>query len=224
MATTKPKKAQSRSKTAGGSKKKSSTKAPAKQKRALKVGQIERTKNAVLDATVELLGEVAYGKLTVELISERSGASRSTIYRYWNTVPDLVSEAFDHAIDPDPPLPEAEDLRSQLVILFSELPKNLDGKTWGNLLPSLVAASHTDDEFSGRLQAISDRRRRGIRHLLQQAINNGEIRKDTNIEWVVDALSATFYLRHLITGTSLNEKGHVEWLVNAVYEAIKSDN
>ncbi|MEM1154228.1 MAG: TetR/AcrR family transcriptional regulator [Pseudomonadota bacterium] len=193
-----------------------------KPKRALKAGQIERTKNAVLDATTELLGEVAYGKITVDLISERCGASRSTIYRYWKTIPDLVSDAFERALDPDPELPQVDDLREQLVTLYSHVPNNLTQKQWGRVLPSLVAASNTDPEFAGRLQKISDHRRANIRRFLRRAIRNGDLKPDTNIEWMIDALSAIFYYRHLITGKSLHDKGLVEWVVDMVLAKVQA--
>ena len=90
-------------------------------------------------------------------------------------------------------------------------------------MPSLVAASSTDTDFEGTLQKISDRRRKGIRRLLQNAIDDGRLKPDTNIEWVIDALSSTSYVRHLITGGPLNEKGHIAWLVETVFNAIKAD-
>ena len=188
--------------------------------RAPKTGQMERTKSNVLDSTIELLDEMVYAKLTIDVISERSGVSRSSIYRYWKSLPEIVSEAFDRAVGPDPQIDLDNDLRSNLIEIFSNLPRDLDETTWGHVLPSLIAASNSDDDFSGRLQKISDRRRRGLRRYLKMFIDRGELKPDTNIEWVIDAISSTFYTRHLITGTYKRESGHVEWLVDNVLKTI----
>jgi len=89
-------------------------------------------------------------------------------------------------------------------------------------LPPLVSASTKGGDFAGRLAHISHKRRKGIRTLLQNAIDRGELKPDTNIEWVIDSLSATFYLRHLVTGTSMFEEGLVEWIVHTVLNQIKT--
>jgi len=169
------------------------------------------------------LGEVVYGRLTIDHVSERSGASRSTIYRHWSTLPELVADAFDRIIDPDPNLPEVADLRSQLIMVFSELPKNLENSEWGHLLPSLVSASSKGGDCSGLLQQISHRRRYATRRMFQRAIEAGELKPDTNIEWLIDLICATFYLRHMITGTSLHEEGHVEWIVDSALSTVKTN-
>ncbi|MEM6582895.1 MAG: TetR/AcrR family transcriptional regulator [Pseudomonadota bacterium] len=194
-----------------------------KPKRAPKTGQMERTRESILNATVELLGEVMYGRLTIDHISERSGASRSTIYRHWRSLPELAAEAFDRIIDPDPDLPPVDDLRTQLIIVFSELPKNLERSHWGKLLPSLVCASSEAGDCSGLLQQISDRRRYATRKMLQRGIDKGYLKPETNIEWVIDLICSTYYVRHLITGTSMKEEGHLEWIIDSVLSQIRTE-
>ncbi len=192
-------------------------------KRAPKKSQMERTKNSVLSATIELLGEMTFGRLTVDLISERSGVSRSTIYRYWKTVPELVSDAFDSAIGPEPALVDEGSLREQLIKLYAQAPDNLTKSTWGRVLPSLVAASNSEGEFSGRLKKISDRRRIIIRKHIQTWIDRGDLKKDTDPDRMIDTMSGVFYYRRLVTGKSLHEPKLGEWVIDAVLEASYSD-
>lgn len=194
-----------------------------KPKRAPKISQMERTKASVLDATIELLSELTYGRLTVDLISERSGVSRSSIYRYWNTVPELVSDAFDRAIGPEPQFSDTGTLKEQLANLYLQAPSNLTESTWGKVLPSLIAASNSDGEFAGRLQMISERRRVTLRRHVQSWIDRGDLKKDTNIDWMIDTLSGALYYRRLVTGASLHEQGLVEWLIDTVLQAVCSD-
>lgn len=200
-------------------------KKPAKKaKRAPKTGQMERTREAILNATIELLGEILYGRLTIDHISERSGASRSTIYRHWSGVPELAAEAFERIIDPDPSLPPVADIRTLLIMVFSELPKNLQSSEWGRLLPSLVTASSDAGDCTGLLQQISDRRRHATRMMLQRGIDKGQLKPETNIEWVIDLICSTYYVRHLITGTSLAEEGHLEWIIDSVLSQIRVED
>ena len=52
-----------------------------------------RIDSAVLDATVELLGETDYASLSVDAIARRAGTSKPAIYRRWPSKAHLVHEA-----------------------------------------------------------------------------------------------------------------------------------
>lgn len=56
--------------------------------------RVARTRSRVLGAAWELLDEVGFDGVTVELVSERSGVARSTMYRHWRTMPELLRDAF----------------------------------------------------------------------------------------------------------------------------------
>ena len=56
--------------------------------------RVARSRAAVLDATVDLLGEVGHGGTTVEAIAERSGVAKTTIYRHWPSRAPLLIDAF----------------------------------------------------------------------------------------------------------------------------------
>jgi AcrR family transcriptional regulator len=52
-----------------------------------------RIVGAVLEATVELLGETGYADLSVDAIARRAGTSKPAIYRRWPSKAHLVHEA-----------------------------------------------------------------------------------------------------------------------------------
>jgi AcrR family transcriptional regulator len=56
--------------------------------------RITRTRERVLGAAWELLNEVGFDGVTVELVSERSGVARSTLYRHWRSMPEVLRDAF----------------------------------------------------------------------------------------------------------------------------------
>ena len=53
-----------------------------------------RTRARVQDAAWALLNEVGFDGITVDLVSERSGVARSTLYRHWRSLPELLRDAF----------------------------------------------------------------------------------------------------------------------------------
>src|SRR3954447_21612069 len=49
-------------------------------------------RQAVVDATLELLAEVGYGSLTIDAVAHRAGSNRVLIYRVWDSKVALVRD------------------------------------------------------------------------------------------------------------------------------------
>jgi len=54
----------------------------------------ERSRRAIYDAALALVGEVGYPKTTIEGIAARAGVGKQTIYRWWPSKADVLLEAF----------------------------------------------------------------------------------------------------------------------------------
>lgn len=187
-----------------------------KKTRAPKTRQIGRTVNAVLDTAAVLLQEVGYRGLTTELISSRSGVARSTIYRHWPNVAELALASFERSIGPAPDAPDLGDIRSDLIFIYERFSKMLRDDVWGSVLPSLIEAAQSDQQFADLLKKVVHERRETIRSVFTRSIERGEIFEDSKIEFAIDALTGAFYHRLLITGEDVGEEMMAEWLVDSV--------
>ncbi|MER7311555.1 TetR/AcrR family transcriptional regulator [Streptomyces halstedii] len=54
----------------------------------------DRSRRAIHDAALALVGEVGYGKTTIEGIAARAGVGKQTIYRWWPSKAAVLMEAF----------------------------------------------------------------------------------------------------------------------------------
>ncbi|ELP69211.1 TetR/AcrR family transcriptional regulator [Streptomyces turgidiscabies] len=54
----------------------------------------EKSRRAIYDAALALIGEVGYQKTTIEGIAARAGVGKQTIYRWWSSKGDVLMEAF----------------------------------------------------------------------------------------------------------------------------------
>ena len=79
--------------------------------------RIERSRCAVLEATVALLAESGYGAVTIEAVAARSGVAKSTIYRHWPGRVELIHDAF---LELKPPVvvPSDGDVREQVIAVL----------------------------------------------------------------------------------------------------------
>jgi AcrR family transcriptional regulator len=76
---------------------------------------------AILDAATEVLGEVGYANLTVDLVAARARAGKATVYRRWASKEDLVLDAVERLGRSQADLIELPDtgtLRGDLIALF----------------------------------------------------------------------------------------------------------
>ncbi|AJE85978.1 MULTISPECIES: TetR/AcrR family transcriptional regulator [Streptomyces] len=54
----------------------------------------ERSRRAIYDAALALVGEVGYPRTTIEAIASRAGVGKQTIYRWWTSKGEVLLEAF----------------------------------------------------------------------------------------------------------------------------------
>jgi AcrR family transcriptional regulator len=119
----------------------------------------EETRAALLDATIELLGEVGYGALTTREVALRAGVSRGAQTHHFPTKADLVvagierlfdqqAAAFRAALDAVPA--DQRDLGVAVRLLW----EIVSGPTYAAVLEMVVAA-RTDDSLRVVVHAMS---------------------------------------------------------------------
>src|SRR3954452_11981553 len=78
-----------------------------------------RSRSAALTATVELLAEVGYGRLTTAGVARRAGVSTATLYRHWTSKDALVTDAVSGLVG-EIRIPDRGDVRSDLLALMRD--------------------------------------------------------------------------------------------------------
>jgi AcrR family transcriptional regulator len=158
-----------------------------------------RARQAVLDATNELLVEGGLPAATIEAISSRSGVSKATIYKHWPSRTAVAAEAFGLRMSAALRLPDTGTARGDLttqVRLVSEFYASQAGRVFAQLL----AASVTDPEGAAffRKFFLTDRRN-AIGTLWQRALDRSEVAPDIDVEVAQDILFGPLIFR-LLTG------------------------
>jgi AcrR family transcriptional regulator len=119
--------------------------------------RVERTRAAVLRATRDLLTELGVERTCIELVAERSGVARSTIYRHWEGKPQLVMDALEDLRSTEELAPNGDD-EADLRALLQDFGEALRAPE-SSMLADLMAVSDRDAEL-GRLHRGFIRRKR----------------------------------------------------------------
>jgi len=149
----------------------------------------------VHDAALAELVKVGYGGLTVDAIASRAGVARSTVYRHWSSVREVVVSALEaRSTQPRPQPTQAP--RERVVTLVGHLIQALSGPG-GSLAIALAGAAEADPELA-RIHHADSARRFGA---LVDAV--AEAAPDVDAELAASALAGAVAYRRLVLGEPL---------------------
>ncbi|SDP27022.1 DNA-binding transcriptional regulator, AcrR family [Nakamurella panacisegetis] len=95
---------------------------------------------AILDAVIELIGEVGYEKVTIDAIAARARSSKTTMYRRWAGKAGIVADALSRrAQGSEPEVPDTGSLRQDLLATVRQIAQTLVGRQGPSLIGLLEA-------------------------------------------------------------------------------------
>lgn len=165
--------------------------------------RIQRTRDAVLPATLAVLAERGFANFTMEGVAEAAGVAKSTVYRYWPTKLALLRDALEGLNrQPDVEL-EAGSARERIERLLGHLAAALGDSLLSGCMPALVEAAERHPEVAEFLHQYSDRRRSALTALIHKGVQAGELPAHLDPELASLALSGPIFYRRLMTATPM---------------------
>ncbi|WP_232676471.1 TetR/AcrR family transcriptional regulator [Nocardioides sp. R-C-SC26] len=153
----------------------------------------------VLDATLDVLAEVGYDRLTMDAVASAARASKATLYRRWEGKAELVIDALVSLKAPAA-APDTGTLRGDLLAAFCGMGGLTDDRMM-SILASVITAIGRDAAFAtafrrdfiGPKEQIS-------RSIFTRARERGEVREDVDLDLVVPALAGIVLHRRFLLG------------------------
>jgi AcrR family transcriptional regulator len=182
----------------------------------------DRSKQAILEATRELLAEGGVRPLTVEAVAARSGVAKTTIYRHWRDKRELALDAVMIDMLPRFANPvDVGDTRKELITFLDSVVKTLSSPPYGPAMQGLVSEIATDPEL-GRVyrEQVVEPRREQLRPVIERGIARGDLRPDSDLRLVHELLLGPVMYRLFLSGGPLDRKLSTS-IVDAVLEAFK---
>lgn len=175
----------------------------------------------VLDAALELVAERGIDATSMDAIARASGVSKATIYKHWQDKEALVLEM----------LVEINGLRSRpsfntgnpradIVAALAHRPPD-NAALRDRIMPHLAAYSARNVAFGNAWRnTVMEPSRRELRELLRQAIDQGELTPDLNIDLsLAFLLGPILYWFLFLRGSMESPKPVAEELVSAFWAA-----
>jgi AcrR family transcriptional regulator len=155
----------------------------------------ERAEQAILDATIEAVGDCGIDGVRCEDVAARAGVGKATLYRRWPGKEDLLIAAFA-AMKRPLPEPRGESARDDLIAMLEVMAADADDPRYAQQ----YALLHGEGQRYPRLMAlykerVVEPRRELIRSVLRRGAAVGELRPDTDIEVAMLALTGAILAR-----------------------------
>jgi AcrR family transcriptional regulator len=165
----------------------------------------KRIDNAVLRATVELLGETGYAELSVDAIARRAGTSKPAIYRRWPSKAHLVHEAV-FPIGDATTLPDTGSLAGDVREMVRRSAVVLTTPAARAALPGLVGEMAADLTLhAALLERFAEILSGGLTDRLDDAVARGEARPDATAAELVEAVAGITFFALLTHGAALDD-------------------
>jgi AcrR family transcriptional regulator len=153
----------------------------------------------ILDAALEVLGEVGYDRLTMDAVAHRAKASKATLYRRWNSKATLIVDGLASQ-KTTPSVPDTGDLRTDLLTAFCGMGGLTDHDTTATF-GAVMTALCTDPEFAVEFRTrVLLPKSQLSRTVFQRARDRGEVRADLDLDLVAPALAGIVLHRLFVMG------------------------
>ena len=182
------------------------------------------TSRAILDAASRLLQEKGYANFTIEEVARRSGASKSTIYRWWSSKMQLLLDIYGGEVEKDLVIPDFGNIEAEIIFLTRAIWKFWRETPSGQAYKSMIAEVQADPSAieQWRSRFLPERRRR-LLFTLQRAADRGELRPDIKLETVIDILFGYSWYR-LLTGQIDDDVKAITAMVREIVQGILRKN
>lgn len=175
---------------------------------------------AILEATVQLLIEGGFRRLTVDAVATRAGVGKATIYRRWRSKSELLRATLAR-VEETPEFVDSRNLRSDLQALLRWLVEHFADSEAADLMPLLVTESRFDPDLRDLRDSVSQQGRDVVHQILDRARSRGELADDLDLEVVIDMLIAPIFIRRLITSapiTTQDTDAAVDLLLHGIWQ------
>ncbi len=174
-------------------------------------------RNEALAAAGGVVVDIGVGGFTVDEVVRRSGVAKTTIYRHWGSAQNLLFEAVEQLIVPEPE-PNTGSLEADLREMgdfMLGIPTDIKVRS-RRIFAGLLEGSIDDPTIAELFTRLHEERRRPVAAILTRAAERGEIDArygvPPDLDTAVDVVVGPFFSRVLISDERLSEDDVDVWM------------
>jgi len=181
----------------------------------------ERSRRAILDAAIALIGELGYDRVSIEAIAKRAGVGKQTIYRWWPSKGAVALEALDASLATVVDFPDSGDIVEDLRTQMKGVTQLLGSTEVGPVYQGLLAAAQCDPALSrAHIEQVIEPATVACHERIARAQQRGELRADADRQAIIDMLYGAIYYRLLLHTRPL-EPEQIDAALDIAFEGLR---
>jgi AcrR family transcriptional regulator len=145
--------------------------------------------NAIMTATLQLLGEVGFDAMSIEAVSSRAKVSKNTIYRWYRSKADIVADAIE-SVREEISIPNTGSLQGDLDVIIDNAARITLSALGRKAVAMIVSSAAGNAEFANLYwEKYLQPRRQAFKVVVERAAIRGELPKDLDSVLVFDVMS-----------------------------------
>src|ERR1700747_2276320 len=158
----------------------------------------EQARQAILRTTLKILGKNGFSDFKIEEVAAHASVGKATVYRWWPNKGALIADAFASSPTRKLRFPDTGSVYTDMSQQMRQLVKIFRSRR-GRIVSAILGGGQSDKEL---ISAFRERflmpRRLEAYATLRRAIRRGELRKNIDLDLVLDSLYGPIYMRFLI--------------------------
>ena len=168
-------------------------------------GRSARVREAVLSAVLDELNVNGYAGLSVEAVAARAGVNKTTIYRRWPTLDDLLVDALMTWSEDAIPGPDTGSVETDLLALGRTLADQLNGGVGRQIAAVVLTAGLRSPQLREATRRYFDQQAARAAPSVAQAIDRGELPANTDANALLTTFRAPLFYRMVTTGDAIDD-------------------
>ncbi len=149
----------------------------------------EESHQAIIKATLDLLSQMGYDRLSIDAIARSAGVGKTTIYRWYPSKEELVASAIE-SVRQEIEIPDTGTLSSDIDCIIEIAVKTTLTPLGRQILAMIIGAASSSPQFA---QVYWTKyllpRRQAFQVAIERAKTRNEIPADTDSDLVFDLMS-----------------------------------
>ena len=171
---------------------------------------------AILKATLELLGEVGYERMSIERIASRAKVGKSTIYRRYKGKEELAADAIEN-IREEVVIPDTGNIWTDIDALIENAARITFNPLGKQAVATIISSASSNPEFA-RIYAEKylQPRKEAFAVVIERAKARKEVKFDLDADFVFDVMSGMMLYGLIFPPTSETWEKYARRAVEAV--------
>ncbi|MFF4159027.1 TetR/AcrR family transcriptional regulator [Streptomyces sp. NPDC001678] len=168
----------------------------------------QRSRQAICEAALSLVGETGYDKLTIEGIAARAGVGKQTIYRWWPSKGAVLLDAFTESVEAgEGTLPDTGDLSTDLKAVLQATVDEFNDPAFQAPYRALYVAMVNDSEVSaGFTSKVMEPGTQAYVDRIRAAQDAGEVAEEIDPRLAAELILGPFAQRWLLRSQPLTHE------------------